>query len=155
MNPAKETLLSPFHTCRNRSCAKSGYFHHLRPSGSEEEAGVEWCRAGPHVWEGAGEVVTLLANDYFSQPLLSARKLTYLFSSILSMPRCYGICNFCPLEAQHGLLETVTSSREMPVHLYPPTFLADPNLFILSRVPIVSSDKQGPGEQLKLSINNL
>lgn len=39
--------------------------------------------------------------------------------------------------------------------LHPPTFPAHPNPVAVSLLPIVSSDKQGPSEQLGLSINNL
>lgn len=43
-NPAMQTLLFPFHGCRNRSCVKSGYSHSLRSAGSGNRGGGTYRR---------------------------------------------------------------------------------------------------------------
>lgn len=157
------TLLFPFQSCRHRSCVKSGYFRSLGPSGSDKEYSRD-------AWEGHGcewERRSSKAQSFHSSSL-RARKIITLpplesqgngwEASLLSA----FFCNFCREHFQsfhwkiNLFLEThVQAAEYFPDHQHPSSSSETPNLHVQSLVPIVSSDKRGPSEQLKLSINNL
>lgn len=137
-NPAWQTLLPPFYSCRNRPCVQSSCFCYLGPSGSDGEQMRRDLRKG--IW---GQESAWSAGRYSSHSLCWGEG-----NPVLSLTRAFHA------QVTGSLLQTLSHRAVERAQLLCILQLANANFFP-PPVPIVSSDKQGPSEQLKLSINNL
>lgn len=138
----------PFRGYRNRSCVQTGY-----SSGQAQRRDRRWRDAQSYVRAGQAERPqwNSRSNDP-TAPGLRARKS--LRPPLQSDPHIRVAAELLGGYLQPVPLET-RGPRSKRRLLHPPAFPAHPNRLAVSLLPIVPSYKQGPSEQLELSINNL